>query len=138
MTEYEQVSVEDVASTEKCLNLVALLVVEMDDFLDADRSASLVLLNYILSGLTLQENLVVRVALRIQIISHLESLFNGSHSEIAHLRELSGVLMHCLVEALSPSVRQRAIVDHVLQVDRRQVFQVILPPLQHLFCARDH
>lgn len=137
MPKNKQVSVKNITGTEECLDLVALLVMEINNFLYSYGPSSLILLNNIRTGLIFQILVIVKVALRIQIVCHLKSLLNGSHSKIAHMRELGCVLMHCLVEALNTAVCQRKILNHVFFVNCWQVLVVILPSLQHLFCARN-
>lgn len=99
-----QVPIKYTASTKQRLYLVSFLMMEVYNLLNAACSASLVLLYKVRTGNSFQKCVVIWITLWVQIISDGEGLLNGSHAEVAHLRELGGVLVHCVAEALVASV----------------------------------
>lgn len=94
-------------------------------------SSSLVRLHQVVSLSILQKVAILEIALWIQVIRDGKRLLQGSHPQIAQLREFWCVLVHNFHETLLSTVKVRIIILNIVLVDLRDQGIVVLPSLEH-------
>lgn len=93
MAFYGEVTIENVACDKESFDLITLLVMKGDDFLDAADSANLLIGDV---GLLVLFDIIGELSIDfgVKVILHIGSLFERSHFVVTKLRVLRSKLIH--------------------------------------------